>query len=278
MPEGDTLFRAAERLHRALAGRTVTQFESVFPALTRVDLDQPVAGQSVNAVTARGKHLLMAFSGGLTLHTHLRMNGSWHLYRLGTLWRRPHHDMRLRLVAGRVEAVGFNVPVAEWLSADALSRHSTLSRLGPDLLADTFDATAAAARLAAQGTRAMDDVLLDQRVLCGIGNVFKSEILYLARVHPARQAGSLTGDELARLVRVARRLLAVNVAPRSHHLTAARGRRTTGRMHPDEQLWVYGRQGQPCFTCGAAVACRATGRDSRLTFWCPSCQPLVPEG
>ena len=123
MPEGDTIFRAARTLHRALAGSAVTRFESVFPALNRIDQDRPLAGRTIESVSARGKHLLMTFSGDLVLRTHMRMNGSWHIYRPGERWQRPARDMRIVVETARFVAVGFNVPVAEFLTGRELSRH-----------------------------------------------------------------------------------------------------------------------------------------------------------
>src|SRR5438876_11770639 len=139
MPEGDTIFRVAQTLHRALAGHLVTRFESVLPALNRVDHDHPISGRTIESVASRGKHLLMAFSGDLVLHTHMRMNGSWHLYRPGERWRRPARDMRVLVAAADIVAVGFNVPVAELLTARDLQRHRQLAALGPDLLDASFD-------------------------------------------------------------------------------------------------------------------------------------------
>src|SRR5687767_4853636 len=127
MPEGDTIFRAARAMHRALAGGVVTRFESVFPKLTRVDVDRPLAGRTIASVTARGKHLLIAFSGDLTLRTHMRMHGSWHLYRPGERWRRPHRDMRVVIETAAAVAVAFNVPIAEWLTSRDLARHEELN-------------------------------------------------------------------------------------------------------------------------------------------------------
>ena len=139
MPEGDTIFRAARTLNLALAGRVVTRFDSVFPALTRVDTDAPLAGRTVDRVWAQGKHLLIGFSGGLTLRTHMRMNGSWHVYRPGERWQRPGADMRIVIETDAFVAVAFQVPVAEFLTETALPRSRTLTTLGPDLLDDAFD-------------------------------------------------------------------------------------------------------------------------------------------
>src|SRR3954465_11579234 len=139
MPEGDTIFRAARTLHRALAGRRVTRFDSAYPALTRVDVDTPIVGRAVEEVTSRGKHVLIRFSGDLVLRTHMRMNGSWHIYRTGEPWRRPRRDMRIVVGTREFEAVGFPVPVAEFLTSRAMERQQDLRQLGPDLLGGTFD-------------------------------------------------------------------------------------------------------------------------------------------
>src|SRR3990170_3180627 len=139
MPEGDTIFRAARTLHRALAGKPVVRFESMFPALTRVHIDTPLTGRAIEEVSAAGKHILMRFAGGLVLRTHMRMNGSWHIYRPGEPWQRPRRDMRVLIATADFEAVGFNVPVAEFIPARDLTRHEELRKLGPDVLAETFD-------------------------------------------------------------------------------------------------------------------------------------------
>src|SRR5215211_8352640 len=139
MPEGDTIVRAARTLHRVLAGKTVERFESVYPALNRINEDRPLSGQTVESVTSRGKHLLMTFSGGLVLHTHMRMNGTWHVYRPGERWQRPSGEMRVLVAASDVVAVGFNIPIAELLSTADLARHRQLGRLGPDVADGSFD-------------------------------------------------------------------------------------------------------------------------------------------
>src|SRR5947199_8121004 len=184
MPEGDTIFRAAATLHRVLAGHVVVRFESVLPALTRVDEDHPVAGRTIDSVSSRGKHLLMQFSGDLILHTHMRMNGSWHLYRPRDRWRAPARDMRVLVATDKAVAVGFNVPVAEFLTARDLLRHKQLAALGPDLLSASFEAAEAVRLLRRRGGGAIGDALLDQRAIAGIGNVLKAEILFVSGVHP----------------------------------------------------------------------------------------------
>jgi endonuclease-8 len=269
VPEGDTIFRAARTLHRALAGRTVERFASVFPALTRVDEDEPLAGRTVAAVTSRGKHLLMSFSGGLTLHTHMRMNGSWHVYRTGEAWQRPARDMRVLIATDPYIAVGFNVPVAEFLTAEELRRHRGLGTLGPDLAADHIDHGAVRAAIVARGGTPIADVLLDQRVVAGVGNVLKSEILFVAGVDPFAAARDLPDAVIASILNAGVRLMAVNVAEGG---SRAAGRRTTGRLNPAEKLWVYGRGGEPCRRCAETIRSRKTGLDARITYWCPNCQ------
>jgi endonuclease-8 len=259
-------------MQRALAGRVVTRFESVYPALNRIADDRPIVGRTIESVSARGKHLLIAFSGDLVLRTHMRMNGSWHLYRAGIKWQRPARDMRVLVGAGDIEAVGFNVPVAELLTARDLARHAQLNALGPDLLDAAFDPAEAVRRIRARGREAIGDVLLNQRVLAGIGNVFKSEILFLAGIEPFTPVAALSDADLERLVAISREQLAANVMTRSQTLSPSIGRRTTRSLDPNKKLWVYGRGGKPCRRCGGPIRARKTGLDARLTYWCPRCQ------
>jgi endonuclease-8 len=278
MPEGDTIFRTAQTLHRALGGHVVTRFESVLPRLLRVDADRPVRGRTVDRVDARGKHVLIVFSGDLVLRTHMRMHGSWHIYRPGERWQRPHADMRIVIETAAMHAVAFSVPVAELDSADAIARTPPLAALGPDLLAPDFEPAAAVARLADRGGLAIADALLDQAALAGIGNVYKSEVLFAARVHPFAEVASLGAETLARIVAVAQRLLRINVAEGRGDggLSASGARRTTGRLDPSARLWVYERGGQPCRRCGTRIERRAQGPHARSTYWCPRCQPPRP--
>ena len=276
MPEGDTIFLAARTLHRVLAGRIVTRFESAYPALSRIDEDHPITGRRIESVTARGKHLLIAFSGDLVLHTHMRMNGSWHLYRPGDRWKRPAGDMRVLIATESAVAVGFNVPIAELLSGRDVTHHRQLQALGPDLLDPAFDRQEAVLRLRASGREPIADALLNQRVVAGIGNVYKSEILFLARIDPLTPVADLDEAALDRIIDIALTQLRVNIAPRERTMAPARGRRTTGSLHPSKGLWVYGRGGQPCRKCGTPIASRQTGTDARLTYWCPRCQQPTP--
>ena len=276
MPEGDTVFRAAQTLHKYMAGRLVTRFESVYPALTRIADDHPIVGRTIESVSARGKHLFIAFSGDLVLRTHLRMNGSWHLYPAGGRWQRPARDMRVLVGTADACAVGFHIPIAELLSTRDLARHTQLRALGPDLLGDTFDRHEAVTRMRARPADPIADVLLNQRVVAGIGNVFKSEILFLAGLHPFTPLAALTDADLERIVNIAREQLAANVMGRSQTLSRASGRRTTRSLDPHAKLWVYSRGGKPCRRCGAAIQSRKTGLDARVTYWCPACQRPSP--
>jgi endonuclease VIII len=254
MPEGDTIFRAARTLHQALAGRTVVRFESVFPHLTRVDTDRPLAGRTIESVTARGKHLLIAFSEDLVLRTHLRMHGSWHLYRPGERWQRPARDMRIVIATEAFEAVGFDVPDAEFRSTREVGQAAALKDLGPDPLSETFDADEATARIRTRAQDAIADALLDQRAIAGIGNIFKSETLFTARINPFVPVSDLAPDQIRAIVDTAAKLLRANV---------------TGRL----RFSVYGRAGEPCRRCGTPISRQKQGPNARSTYWCAACQP-----
>jgi endonuclease-8 len=273
MPEGDTIARAAAALHRALAGATVTAFETGLAGLARVDDDTPIAGRTIDACTAHGKHLLLRLSGGLTLRTHMRMHGSWHLYRPGERWQRPARAMRIRLDTAAWVAVAFDVPVAEFVRDADLARHRPLATLGPDLADPAFDRDRAVARLAAAADRSIGDALLDQRVAAGIGNVIRSEVLFLCGLHPSRPVGSVGGARLADVLDTAARLI-----QRNARTNAGPARTTTGRQAPGESLWVYGRTGRPCRRCGTAIRSAVPGLDGRRVYWCDTCQAAPPRG
>jgi endonuclease-8 len=273
MPEGDSIFRAARTLHRALAGKQVTAFESVLPALNRIHEDTPVTGRTIDRVNAAGKHLLMHFSGNLVLRTHMRMNGSWHIYRIGERWQRPRRDMRIVLSTADFEAVAFTVPVAEFLTETALSKHADLRSLGPDVLSDSFEAAKVMENLRSRATVKIADALLDQRVLAGLGNVYKSEVLFMCGISPFAHVSDLSNAQLESIVDTARRTLKTNVSEGLEMMTTYGGlRRTTHRSAPTERLWVYGRARLPCRRCGTSIQVRKQGVDARLTYWCPRCQ------
>jgi endonuclease VIII len=269
MPEGDTIHRAARTLHTALAGQRIARFESVLAHLTRVDAERPIAGRLLERVEARGKHVLMWLEGSLVLRTHMRMHGSWHIYRPGERWQRPRHEMRIVIETAPYVAVAFAVPVAEFLPADTLDRDGAVAELGPDLLSDSFDAAEAVARLGTRGEMEIADALLDQRALAGIGNVFKSEILFAARISPFTKVSDLPATELARIVAIAVRQMRANITDRPG---VPDGRRTTNRLDPSAGLWVYGRHGRPCRRCSAPIQRVRQGPDARSTYWCGRCQ------
>jgi endonuclease-8 len=280
MPEGDTIFRTARNLGRALEGKPVTAFRSTFPWLTRFNDDTPVAGQTVDKVEARGKWLLVHFSGGGILASHLLMNGSWHIYRRGERWQLARINMRIVIENEQYQAVGFRVPVARMHTQQSLDRDLRVAVPENDLLRVEFDFAAALIRLMARGDEAIADVLLDQSVLAGVGNVFKSEICFVNGLHPFRTIASLSRDEAAAAIACAQKLLRANVLVDSGDtIVTFRGqhRRTTHASDPGESLWVYGRRGEPCRRCDEPIRRRIQGDDARVTFWCPCCQRM-PDG
>ena len=273
MPEGDTLFRAAKTLKLALVNKPVTHFVSAYAHVQAIAEDHPVVGCTITDVSAAGKHLLMQFSNSFTLRTHMRMNGSWHLYRPGEKWKLPQHTMRLRLEVPDFVAVGFNVPVAELVTEKQLLR-GDVGKLGSDLLTDTFDVTSALHRLRERNTQPIGELLLNQRVAAGIGNVYKSETLFLCGIRPDRRGDTVSDDEVKHLYATAAELMRANVRVGSDEgITTYFGyRRTTRANDPSQRLWVYGRGGDACRKCGTAVAFFKQGLGARSTYFCPSCQ------
>ena len=249
MPEGDTIHRIARTLQTALAGKIVTRFETVLPALARVDDDTPLRGRTIERVHAVGKHLLIEFSGGLALRTHLRMNGSWHIYRSGERWQRSRIDMRIVIATADWEAVGFNIPVAEFWEPE------NPVRIGPDLLADEIDVDEAVSRIRARPHDSIAEALLDQQGVAGIGNIWKSETLFACRVSPFAAVEALDDAKLREIVITARKLLQVSVSRTDRN-----------------RFSVYGRRGKPCRRCGTPIEMRKQGLGARVTYWCPRCQ------
>src|SRR4051812_49332326 len=229
MPEGDTIAQSARTLAGVLVGRTVSGFRSAAPGVEARAQAFGVVGSTVSAVESRGKHLLIRFSSGATLRTHMRMTGSWHLYRVSSRWQKPAHLARVILEAGDVVAVCFSAPEIELLSSGEAAHHAGLGRLGPDLLDAEFDEAEAFARLRAAGDREIADALLDQSIAAGIGNVYKSEVLFLERVSPFAAVASLDDETLRRLLLTARRQLRRNVGT---------GRRRTTGASQANALWV----------------------------------------
>jgi endonuclease-8 len=284
MPEGDTIFRAARALNTALAGRVVTGFETGLAKLARVNDDTPLVGRGVERVESRGKWCLMYFSGDLILVTHMLMSGSWHLYRVGERWRMPKSSMRVVVRTEEWEAVAFNVPVAEFHTARSLERNSQVPKLGPDVLAGEFTVQMGVARLEAYAREHPEAevgvVLLNQRVIAGLGNVYKSEVAFAAGVNPWRAMRTVTRTEMEKMVEFSLRYMRANVIDGKGDgiVTYAGNRRTTRSMSKEERLWVYGRQGQECRRCGAVVMMRKQGEQARSTYWCAECQRWLGEG
>ncbi len=275
MPEGDTIFRAARALHKALSGATVTGFETAYAALASVHDNTPVTGRVIEKAESRGKWLLIYFSGDLILVTHMLMSGSWHIYRAGERWRLPRGQMRVVIRTEQYQAVAFAVPVARFHNARSLERNSAIPKLGPDLLKSGFAEDKARAGIRANATEQIANVLLDQKVMAGVGNVFKSEICFVCGVHPFRLVSSLSDSEVDCLIDSARRLMAANVTESSGNqiVTYTGPRRTTGKADPSARVWVYRRQGRECRRCGATILMRRQGPGARSTYWCPQCQP-----
>lgn len=265
MPEGDTILRAARTLNGALAGKRIERFETVLPRLARVDDQSPLTGRTIESVRAAGKNLIMTFSGDMHLHTHMRMNGSWHIYRPGERWQKGRHHMRIVIATQDFVAVAFNVPVAEFHSGRDLARQEDLRRIGPDVLGQSFDIPETIRRLRARNHVEIANALLNQRVVAGIGNIFKSESLFAAGVNPFALVGSLCDDVLRTILEHARDLMSRNV-------TGFRNERRTTRTVDSKPLSVYGRRGEPCLECGTPIERGAQGADARLTYWCPKCQ------
>jgi endonuclease-8 len=265
MPEGDTLHRTAAALRPHLVGRTVVAAHARQPG-PRADL---LVGRAVSEVVAIGKNLVVRFDSGLELRTHLGMRGSWHRYRPGERWRRPPARARIWLEVPGAVAVCFDAPTAEILETRAEALHPPIGRLGPDLLAPTFDAGEAVRRLRAPDRAALSiaSALLDQRALAGIGNVYCDETLFLERVDPFVAVGGLPDATLERLVGRAHALLWAN-RETAMRATTPEPMAATGR-----RLWVYGRAGRPCRRCGAILVARRHGDLPRRRTWCPRCQP-----
>jgi endonuclease-8 len=261
VPEGDTVYIASRRLQAALAGRTVTRFDLRVPGLALADL----TGSTVTEVVPRGKHILMRFSTGQTLHSHLRMDGGW---RVGPAGARPRgRDFEIRALVGNAEwlAAGFRVHDLKLLPTEA--EDEVVGHLGPDLLAADFDRAEALRRFAGQPARPIGEALLDQRLVAGIGNVYKCELLFLNRLNPFLPVAEVA--DLGALIDDSVRLLRGNLG--DHH------RSTTGWHQPGQQFWVYGRAGKACRRCGTRVLMCEQGEDpatERITYYCPSCQAM----
>jgi endonuclease VIII len=280
MPEGDTIFRTARALSRALTAKPLTGFRSTYPLLIRFDDETPLVGQLVEQVESRGKWLLVHFSGGGTLATHMLMSGSWHIYRPGERWQQPRINMRIVLENNEYVAVGFRVPVAKMLQPQELARATRIPTPSIDVLSENFDAAKVLRRLLIHRDEEIGEVLLHQDVLAGVGNVFKSEICFVTETNPFCKVAALSESKAMVMIAAAQRLVAANVQEDSGDSIVTYGgrkRRTTHESDPAASLYVYGRKGEPCRSCGEPIRKRIQGPDARVTFWCDRCQPM-PDG
>ncbi|TWP50230.1 Fpg/Nei family DNA glycosylase [Lentzea tibetensis] len=255
MPEGDTVFLAARRMHDALAGKTLLRAELRHPRLSTAEL----SGLTVLGVRSYGKRMFTRFSSELSLHSHFRMDGAWHLYRPGEKWRRPAHQARAVFEVDDRQAIGFALHDLELLPTS--DEDQLISHLGPDLLAEDFDADLAVSRLVAEPDREIGLALLDQRVMAGVGNIYKTEVCFLLGASPWAPVSAV---DARRAVSLSRKLLMAN-RWRPEQIT-------TG--DPRNQHYVYGRAGRPCLRCGTRVkgGTQGSGVQERVAYFCPTCQ------
>ena len=267
MPEGDTIHNAARRIGAALVGKPIVAIEPRHPRFGRDRWPERLSGRGVRSVDARGKHLFLRFDGGLTLHSHLRMNGWWGVYPHGRRWGRSPHRAWLVIRTPEHEVVQFDGPVLELMTEGRTRFDQRLARLGPDIVADDFPERDYLRRLREDDqTRGIGDALLDQRNVAGFGNIWKAEACFLAGVSPWRPLARVSDAEALAIVREARPLM---------RRAAERGGRaiTYEPANPRERgTWVYERGRRDCRRCGTPVRVRGQGDDNRTTYWCPGCQ------
>jgi endonuclease-8 len=257
MPEGDTIHYAANRIRPILEGHVPDEIRTPSPRLAGERWPQRLAGRAVTSVDAHGKHLFLRFDGGLTLHSHLRMTGAWGAYERGRIWRRHPRRAWLVISRGEHDVVEFDGPVLELMTDSRTRLDQRIAGLGPDILGPELDEQGILRRLREDDpTRPIGDALLDQRTLAGIGNVWKCEACWEARVDPWRRTSDVTDDEVLAMLRFVR--------PRMQE-SARHGMRA-------RQNRVYGRAGTACPSCHATIQVRGQGDDNRPTSWCPECQ------
>jgi formamidopyrimidine-DNA glycosylase len=249
MPEGDTIWRTAGMLRDGLQGKRVVA--------AKPDALRRLAGTTVTEVKPVGKHLLIRFDNGLALHSHMRMRGAWHVYRRGERWRRPAWQMKALLETDDVTAVCFAAPVIDLVRDET----TKVGHLGPDILADAWSPADVVARARKLGAMPMGELLLDQRVTAGIGNVYRCESLWQRRLNPWKSSAELSDEELTALFEVARQAMLANLSGRIERRFPGYGKEA-----------VHARGGRPCPRCGARIRVRAQGEHARLTYWCPACQ------
>jgi endonuclease VIII len=256
MPEGDTIHNAALRVGGALVGHKILELDTPHPRHRMDRWPERLAGKAVRAVDAHGKHLFVRFEGDLTLHSHLRMGGKWGVYERGRRWTRGAHRAWLVIRTAAHDVVQFDGPVLELMTDSRTRFDQLLAGLGPDIVAEEFDEDAYVARMREDDqTRAIGEALLDQRNVAGIGNIWKSEGCFMARIDPWRRMAAASDDELRAIARAIRPEI---------RASARRGHRAG--------TFVYDCAGLPCRVCATPILARGQGDDNRTTYWCPACQ------
>ncbi|MGL4513067.1 MAG: Fpg/Nei family DNA glycosylase [Lacipirellulaceae bacterium] len=266
MPEGDTLYRAAANVRPVLEGRVVVEATSnPTPGNHAVDA-AALVGRVATKVRASGKQLFVFFEGELVVHSHLGMTGSWHVYPQGETWNKPASRAGLTLSTGTHDVVLFSPKLLELVTATAFRRNDYLRRLGPDLMLVESDLAAAVARMRVHNAAPIGEVVMNQTIAAGIGNIYKSETLFLARINPWTRVAELSDERLRTYLEDARTLMRRN---------RGSGPRVTRFRGDGGHFWVYGRRGEPCYVCGGVVTVRRQGDAGRTTYWCAACQPAT---
>lgn len=259
MPEGDTILRTAQTLQRAIGGQTISKFDTNVGEVRRASKN--IIGQKITQVEARGKNLLIYFEDGRVLRSHMRMHGSWHIYRPGERWRKSEGAARVTIEAGEWVAVCFSAPTIEMVASN-IEAHPVIGNLGPDVLAEDFDLKLAVERVMSASDREIGDAILDQNLVAGIGNVYKSEVLFITRTHPKKTPAELGEEKVAAILVEAQKQMRANMGNNQ--------RRTRG--FTGENLWAYRRSGKGCLVCGTKMEMVRQSELLRSTYYCPSCQ------
>jgi endonuclease-8 len=269
MPEGDTIFRTATVLRRALASQRVTGFDVVAPKVSAAARAEPIVGSTIEGVESNGKHLFITFATPerVVLHTHMKMSGSWHVYRPDERWWEPESEARVVIRTEQVVAPCFHPPIVELLTTKELGLHRVVSRLGPDIIRDDFDADEAIRRIRENEDRDVAAALLDQHAISGIGNVFKVEALFLARTSPWTRVHDLDDAKLREIVAHARTLIRRN--------REGGQRRTRFSLDRRDRMWVDERAGLPCHVCGTMIESGWHPDEVRKSWYCPKCQNVT---
>lgn len=271
MPEGPTIRVTADKLRHALIDRPIERFECRYKKCVSEGWSEKIVGQRVVDVRSHGKNLFIEFANGWVMYSHMLMWGSWHVYAPDEPWIKEERKARVVLQNHHAVAVLFSAPVCELIRREELVRHKT-SELGPDLLAEDLDVEEVARRFFEPGhaDRAVGDLIMDQTVLAGIGNILKSEVLFQAGINPLRSAGSLTADELRSLIETSRFYMqrAYETAGFTEAFMSPEEREAAGRWG-----YVYRRTNKPCLRCGTPIRMVRQGLGQRMTYFCPHCQP-----